>query len=615
MESKSPSQSKLPKSATPQKSSQAEPAGTPTTPAPQSWMPWLAAASSVAMLWLTGPTGMGSLGAGSNRLGEFLWPFAFVALVPLFWLVRSQASVWKRPVYLAFFAYYFLSLQGLRHAHPLMILPLIALAGYLAIYPLWFVACLKCFPNVGRKMGMGGNVLWAATLWVGGEWIRNYFATGISVLMLGHTLVDMPGPLLVQIADLGGTYAVSFLLVIVNAGMADAFFALRESRRPDLEPQFASGPQAPKWKSSVAVASIALALASLYGAFRLNEKCEPSSTTFLLVGRDEQTEYQQDIHREIAIYQSYAQQTIQAVAESDQPIDAVVWPESMLSGGQPWLIAEPDLVVPRQPGESQANFSPQEFRRLIEQSQGDFTTRSVMFLDALKSSGRPAPALIGGCGIVRYGAVPQQFSGVLQINPKGQVAETYAKNHLVMFGEYIPLIKSIPVLRDYVPPGLGLDAGTGPQIFEVAGLRVLPNLCIETAVERISVNHLAELRDNPPDVIVTLTNDVWFDHTAVVDHHLRCAQMVAIGCRRPILSSANGGPTAWIDSSGRVVKKVPYDQAGTILATPAIDERTSLYSRLGSWPAGMAAMILLIASLQCVRTRRSIPSSNRTATD
>ena len=119
----------------------------------------------------------------------------------------------------------------------------------------------------------------------------------------------------------------------------------------------------------------------------------------------------------------------------------------------------------------------------------------------------------------------------------------------------------------------------------------MPNLCIETAVERIPVNHMHQLnsRANPklPDAIVTLTNDVWFHDSAVVDHHLRCAQLVAVGCRRPVLSAANGGPTVWIDSAGRVVERLAKGQSDVIYAQPRRDSRTSLYVRMGSWPAGL----------------------------
>lgn len=552
---------------------------------PHSRLP-LAAFATAMMLWLTGPT-------------VNAWPLAFVALTPLLGWTRiagqtdHQHPRGKRMIYLAFFAYFLISLQGLRHAHPLMFLPLTAMAAYLAVYPLLFFVLVRKSPNPFYPA-----VLYPAALWVGGEWVRNYFATGISVLMLGHSLTDMPGGQLLQIADLGGTYAVSLLLVLVNVAVADAILWWRAKD--------------PSWKASVPIAGGVVVASFIYGSVRLGEQHEKSDTTIMLVGRDEQTEYQQDLQRELDVFRAYALQTIRAVQGSGTKIDAVVWPESMLSGGQPWLTAEDNLVVPDQAGGQKLKFNETEFRQVIAQTQNDFRLRSIDLQTAIGLDNGP-PAIIGGCGLVRYGETPRQYSGVVHINPAGEVVGTYAKNHLVMFGEYIPLVKSIPWVRDFVPPGLGLNAGDRAEVFQVGSLKLLPNLCIETAVERIAVDHLRQV--DRVDAIVTLTNDAWFDHSAVVGHHLRCAQMVAIGCRRPILSAANGGPTAWIDRNGRIVEKLAYDQVGEILVTPSLDQRQSLYVRFGAWPASVFAIVFLIAGFDAIASRRSNSSSSNGSND
>lgn len=585
--------------------------------------PWVASSACVLLLFLTGP--------------DFnFWPLAFVALAPLIGLALGPEQPYRLAVYLPFFAYYLASLQGLRYAHPLMVFPLLALAAYLAIYPLLFAVMLRRWCSIlERDIAAIDTVpqatkftVWraslpislvAAVVWVGGEWVRNYFATGISVLMLGHSIAGMQIPTLIQVADLFGTYGVSFLLVLTSVAAADLgrrFTARRESAQ-NTRPFTGWTRICSSWQSSLPIAIVAIIGAHVYGAAGLAHPTTQSNSTLMLIGRDERTEYQQDLKREQRIFSAFARQSINAVAKSEIPIDAVVWPESMLSGGQPWYIAEQDLAVPEELArESQgAHLTVDQMRRIISDSQNDFVQRNRDLQIAMSGSGSfPPPAIIGGCGIVRYGSNAKQFSGVVLVDPDGQVAETYAKNHLVMFGEYIPWIKSIPVLKEYVPLGLGLDAGTGPSVFEVGDLRVLPNLCIETSVERISVNHMRTIWERDPEslpnVIATLTNDAWFDNSAVVRHHLRCAQLVAIGCRRPILSAANGGPTAWIDSCGRVVAKLPGGTAGEIAVSPQIDDRVSMYVRHGSWPAGIMGVLWIAGLISCL-TQRSDDRNRR----
>ncbi|HBE63222.1 MAG TPA: apolipoprotein N-acyltransferase [Rhodopirellula baltica] len=544
-------------------------------------MRWLSAASSAfaVVLWLSGPP-------------FAIGPLVFIALVPLLAIAEvSPSSSWKRPLYAASLAYWLLSLQGLRYAHPLMFLPWIALSGYLAIYPVLFIALLRrlrLVDNCDVSQARRDRVplcLVAAVVWVGLEWIRNYFFTGISVLMLGHALADMP--MLIQIADLGGTYAVSFVIVCVNVAMFDALNRWVVQRTSSVSDS--------PMKSLVTAGGLLIAT-MVYGAMSMNAETEPTGKTIALLGDNELTVYEQDIVREQEIFATYGQMAIDAVAKSNTRIDAVVWPESMFSGGLPWMTTGADLVVPDfMQNPAAAPLQPEQLRFAVESKQNDFLDRANSIQRAMRASStvptEAPPAIIGGCGLVQYADRPSQYSGVVWVNATGNMSGTYSKNHLVLFGETIPLVHSLPWIRDIVPPGLGLDRGTQPERFDLDGISLMPNLCIETAVERIPVNHMHQLnsRANPklPDAIVTLTNDVWFHDSAVVDHHLRCAQLVAVGCRRPILSAANGGPTVWIDSAGRVVERLAKGQSDVIYAQPRRDSRISLYVRIGSWPAGL----------------------------
>ncbi|MCC9658499.1 apolipoprotein N-acyltransferase [Rhodopirellula halodulae] len=564
-----------------------------------SWK-WCFAASTLAagVLWASGPP----LAIG---------PLVFVAIVPLLAIAETpDATPWKRSVYLAFLGYWLLSLQGLRHAHPLMFLPWLALSAYLAIYPVLFIGLIRKWQRVAsNREGWRSKIpigMIAAVYWVGLEWIRNYLFTGISVLMLGHALADMP--MLIQIADLGGTYAVSFVIVTVNVAMYEA--AKRWIVQTILQRGAPTGEARRDAWGSIVVAATLLLATCVYGLSALQHEVQPGEVTVALLGRNEPTIYEQDIQREQAIFSEYAKASVDAVANSKTTIDAVVWPESMFSGGMPWMTTGPNLVVPdfmQSPGMSP--LPPEQLEFAVQNSQQQFRERAVIIQKAMVSDEalqNTMPAIIGGCGLVRYAEKPSQFSGVIWVDASGEVAGTYAKNHLVLFGETIPLVKSLPWIKDMVPPGLGLDRGDTGERFDLPGLSLLPNLCIETAVERVPIRHMHQLMSDQvradgavnksatdllPNAIVTLTNDVWFRNSAVVDHHLRCAQLVAVGCRRPILSAANGGPTAWVDSFGRVVERLPKGEDGVIYAQPDLDSRVSVYVRWQDWPATILGLI------------------------
>lgn len=506
------------------------------------------------------------------------WPFVFVAVVPLIAITRrpsiSRRAYWA--VWAASFVFWAASLQGLRHAHPVMYASWMVLAAYLSIYPVLFV-------SLCRRANAYGIPAWiiCPMIWVGLECLRNYFATGISAAMIGHTLADVP--IMIQIADCFGTYGISFVIVAINAAVAEWVMKFRGVT---------------SWNTAIPASIVAFVLLAgtlVYGQYRLNEPLDNNEplATFALVQRSEAVEYGQDAAREAEIFDNYNREAFMALASLEQQVDAVVWPESMFGGGIPWLVVEDDFVLP-----SRYEGTRDEFLYELNIQNRYFETRNEKIIRNFASlQGDRKPQIIAGCGVVRYAADrPHQYSGLIHIDQQGQIANWYGKNHLVVMGEYIPIVSRIPALDSMVPM---ITAGDGPTRFTVNETIVSPNICIETAVERVTVNHMRELQSQSidPNVIVTVTNDGWFDQSSVLDHHRRCAQLVAVGIRRPLLSAANNGPTAWIDSSGRLVEHLDHGTNGTIIATPTKDVRQSLYVKIGDWPSRVLALVCIVLML------------------
>ena len=531
---------------------------------------------SVSLLWLAQPP-----------FG--LWGLGFLALIPLIHLISTPQAFQKRH-YLGIWAvsavYWLLSFQGLRHAHPAMVFPWLAFGSYLAVYQVLFVSVSRYLHHRGI-----GLIVIIPLVWVAQEFIRNYFLTGISALMLGHLLADVPP--LIQIADLFGTYGISCVVALTNVCLWQILQA--SCKRTG-------------WKPAVPAMVVTIAtFAGVvgYGYYRINQPLGQPLATFALIQRSEPVDYQQTYERQVEIFQNYAKSSIELARSATQSIDAYVWPESMYSAANPLILSSPNAIVP-----PQTRMTVEQFQQSIRQQQLAFTERAGYVQNALRREQPNAvttPELIVGCGVVRYGNFPEIYSGVINLNGDHSVEEWYGKTHLVMFGEYIPLAPSIPGLRSLVPPGMGLQQGDGGKLMRVGETKVAPNICIETAVERVTVNQMNQFLEQGelPDVIVTVTNDGWFDLSSVIDHHLRCAQLVSVACRRPILSSANNGPTAWIDSRGQIVQRVPTGQTGSVIATPAQDKRISLMVRIGDWPAGSTVLICLVLMLW-VRRRKPL---------
>lgn len=513
------------------------------------------------------------------------WPLAFVSLLPWLDIIAMPTSIPRRGwwmIYVTSLIYWLVTLQGLRHAHPLMFLCWFALSAYLAVYHVAFVGLTRRLIRRGAPLIMAAPLVWVST-----ECVRNYFLTGISAAMLGHTMADVPW--MIQIADLAGSYGVGFVIVCVNV-------ALFTSAR------WRGNTQARRTEIATALLSTAVLLSTTaYGIYRTGQPMGDPLATFALLQRDEVVEYEQSAEREVEIFQGYGRQAIAAVADSDRMIDVIVWPESMFTGGSPFVSANVDAVMPTQYADvyPEAVDDPNLFRSMVAQQRDYFDRRSDEVQTVIASqANRPAPAILAGCGVVHYDDKMNVYSGVVWIDKSGDVVDWYGKTHLVMFGEYIPIAPWIPGLRSLIPPGMGLQVGDGAEAWNFNGTIVTPSICIETAVERVTVNQVGSLRSQgqTPDVVVTVTNDGWFDDSSILQHHLRCAQLVAVGIRRPVLSAANNGPTASIDGNGQIVARLEAGVNNTLIATPNRDDRDSVYVRIGAIPAWLCVMAVGVLS-------------------
>ena len=375
-------------------------------------------------------------------------------------------------------------------------------------------------------------------VWVGTEWVRNHFLTGISIGMLGHGMAE--SPVWNWSAAWGGSYTVGAVALLAGGSLWST--ANRQ------------------WAAAGGLAIIPLAV-GVVGMTRHSESgLGTGGPTIALVQRDETVEYSQSLGRESAIFDAYLRQTVASLRETNRTVDAVVWPESMLTGGVPWMeIAPNSLTMPAE------DITEANLRSAVRQQREYYLRR----IDALQRRLADAnqgvrPVVIGGCGVVVYDDPPRTYSGVVCIDSAAGSVRWYGKHHLVMFGEYIPLVSSVPVVRDWVPPGMGIAAGDRVEVFSVGSKNLVPSVCIETAVEHFLPDLLSQT-SAPVDAVVTVTNDGWFDATRVVSLHRRAARMVAVRCRTPILSAGNGGPTMVIDRQGRLVSELAFNDQGIVL--------------------------------------------------
>ena len=179
--------------------------------------------------------------------------------------------------------------------------------------------------------------------------------------------------------------------------------------------------------------------------------------------------------------------------------------------------------------------------------------------------------------------------------PRSGLAPTvYDKRRLLVFGERVPLADTFPSLADAVQGTSHYVPGERSVSFEVDGLRWIPGICYESIFAEFTRDALNE-RDG--DVLLNLTNDVWFGDTAAAEQHLMLQIPRTIEDRIWLVRSTNSGISAFVSPTGTVVARTEIGTSVVLYGDMAIpDTAPTLFRRVGhtipylSW---MALVVLL----------------------
>ena len=497
-----------------------------------------------------------------------LWPMAWLAPVGWVWLILLPRMPGKRPyrtLYVVGCFHWLLIIHWIRLPHWTANFGWLALSLYLGCYLPLFIGLARVATHRLRVP----IVLAAPMIWTGLELARAYMLTGFSMAQLGHTQVNWP--MLLQVADLGGAYTVSFLIMLVAACLVKAWSV----------------------RSSMSVAYVGFGLAAIgatlaYGRWRIEQPIEnkTSPVKVALIQGSIDTQFDLAPEEYIDAFPEHMDLSRQAIRDHDD-LDLIVWPESTYTGGLPRVMVDPDFV---ETDELRERLTAEDVRRGVDkENEKNHWVSSVL----------QTPLLVG-CEAMHFRASRvDRFNSALLIDISGDIIGRYDKMHPVMFGEYIPFGNVFPGLYDLTPMDGGLTAGQAPVVFEVGGLKFCPSICYENTVSQLIRNQVSRLIDEgaEPDILVTVTNDGWFWGSSQLDMHLACGVFRAIECRKPMLIAANTGFSASIDGNGRVLEQGPRRQKAVLTVTAAKDGRSSAYLLWGDCFAMACTALCVLAGL------------------
>ncbi|HUU40814.1 MAG TPA: apolipoprotein N-acyltransferase, partial [Desulfatiglandales bacterium] len=406
---------------------------------------------------------------------------------------------------------------------------LLLLSLYLALYIALFALILIGF----RQSRLSS--FWGASIWVSLEYARANLLTGFPWCLLGYTQYSRLS--LIQVSDIGGVYIISFVIVLVNLTVYHLLFNSKSKKSMAIETIFAS---------------LLIGFMLLYGYRNVKEKA--------YVNLNEK-------RIKVAIAQGNIDQSLKWDREFQEKTLEIYEKLSEKSAGfKPQMIIWPETAFP---------FFFQDKSGLSEKVYQIAKTANSYILFG-------SPAYEQGKDTILY------FNRAYIVSGYG-VVDYYDKVHLVPFGEYVPLKKYIPFVQRLVPAAGDFSPGCKIKPIDAQGFHAGILICFESIFPYISRKHALE----GAELLVNLTNDAWFGRTSAPYQHLSMAVFRCVENGLPMARAANTGISAFILSSGKIIKKSGLFVEGMLQHEIKLKCNKTFYSQFGD----IFAIILMFTTI------------------
>ncbi|GAB1233624.1 apolipoprotein N-acyltransferase [Ferrigenium sp. UT5] len=475
-----------------------------------------------------------------------LFPLPVLALAVLFWLwnraeqPRHAAGLgfaFGMGLFTAGVGWIYIALHEYGYMHPVLAGTATLLFAALVSLPAALAGYARA--RLGRASGASVLLLGPA-LWTLAEWLRGLIFTGFPWLAMGYSQV--PDSPLAGYAPLLGVYGVS-LMVAVSAAL---LLSLIRSAAPAPSP--AGGGLG--WGKNLRIQASYMPMLQLICIWIAGSALQSIEWT-----------HPQGEPLKVALLQGNIPQD--SKFEEGALIGTLETYRRLTQNSDARLIVMPETAVPLL-----RHNVPENYQALLR--------------DHVKQNG----------GDILIGAFEKEdgryYNSVYSLG--SSESQHYRKNHLVPFGEFIPLRSVLgwfinEVLQ--IPMGDLASGGARQPPLAVAGQQVAVNICYEDAFGEEIIRALPQAT-----LLVNVTNDAWYGDSHAAAQHNQLSQMRALETGRMLLRATNTGVTSVIGTDGQVLAMLPQHEEGVLAAQVQGYAGSTPYVRWGN--AAMLGLLVLM---------------------
>ncbi|MFF4407275.1 apolipoprotein N-acyltransferase [Streptoverticillium reticulum] len=468
-----------------------------------------------------------------------VWPLSVVAVAALALLTRGRTARQGAWTGFAFaFPFFFCLLRWLH------------VVGYDAVTGLSLVEALFV-AALGAGLALTSRLpawpLWGACLWIAQEWARDRVPFG--GFPWGRLAFANTGSPFTPLAALGGAPLVTFAVALAGGLLAYAAAALWRAR--------GAGRRLRALLPAVEAAALAVAVAVAGYAVPVPTKADGTVDIAIVQGNVEKPGMD-FLGRPLMVLDNHVSATLQLAAD--------------IKAGK---VKKPDLVIWP---ENSSDLDPFQYQEAYDRI--DSAVRSV-----------GVPVLVGA--LVDHPGKPGYIDnkGIVW-DPQTGPGASYAKQHPVPFGEYVPFRAELSqvitrlqrVPRDFYP-------GDHTGVMQVGPARLGDVICFEVAYDEIVHDTVTA----GARALVVQTNNATYGRTGQPEQQLAMSRLRAVEHGRAVVTAATSGISAVVAPDGRVLQRSKEFTRDVITARIPLRDGTTVADRVGAGPEWALAMVGLLS--------------------
>ncbi|HYF02956.1 MAG TPA: apolipoprotein N-acyltransferase [Patescibacteria group bacterium] len=521
---------------------------------------------------------------------------AFFGFVPLLKALEEKRTIGQTLslLYLCFFVYHGIANWWVGswqpEADPYLLASGIAL--WLG-HPFFFMVPVAGYLFLKKTMGRE-RALWCfPLLWTAFEWLHGLGEFSYPWVSLGYSQIYHT--YWVQIADIGGIWCITFVIVLVNSLISQIYFSFKENAANEARSGFFKTPFA--FKRILAIACCIIA-PIIYSQIKLVEyshnnllKNSPRKISVGIIQPNINPWRKWGDDPNARIEQLYMHQRIQDSLRysAGGRLDMTVWSETSI----PMYILTP-----------QEYFYFHPLKNWIDTSETALLSGfpDLFFYEDSFKAPPSSKQMNDGSG-QRY----DTYNAAFLLNPYASEPQTYRKMKLTPFAERVPYADEFSFALSLFEWGVGISGyGKGPKqetmILKTknGNVELGSIICIESIYPDFVRNFVVQ----GAELLTIITNDAWFDHTPGPEQHYQIGAMRAIENRRYIARCGNTGVSGFITPTGNSLKRAPqYTAVGIAETLPLLKDR-SIYTRFGDWLPQLCTGVSVLTLLAGVFLKR-----------